>query len=826
MREFSKKYDYKEVEPRIGKLWEELSIHKFDPNSDKPCFSVDTPPPYVSSTHLHVGHSMSYSQAEFVVRFKRMNGFNIFYPMGFDDNGLPTERFVEKKYKLNKRTANRKEFIDLCLKETGIGIKAYQDLWKALGISVDWDLTYSTIDERCRKTSQFSFLDLVKKGVVTRKYEPVMWCYHCCTSLAQADIDTQETEAILYDICFYTEENEKLIISTTRPELLPACVALYVHPDDTRYSHLIGKKATVPLFNHLVEIKTHRDVEKKFGTGIMMVCTWGDSEDIIKWREHTLDTRIIFDQYGNLNENAKQFAGLAPESARKAIVNKLEQERLVPAKKQLTHMVGVHDRCQTPVEFFQTKQWFVEILNNKENFLKAGDELKWYPRFMKTRYTDWIKGLKWDWCISRQRFYGVPFPVWYCSKCEKPWYPSLDKLPVDPTIDFPDENTICECGSSDFTGEKDVMDTWMTSSCTPLINALWAYNDSDLIDYIYPNTIRVQAFEIIRTWTFYTVVKSYYHTNSLPWKEIMISGWGLDEHGKKMSKSMGNFVEPNHIIEKYSADALRYWSASASLGQNLKYSEADVAAGRRILTKLWNASKFIASHTSKNVNTSKLRPWINRLADRWIYSRYLNTVKEATDSLQSYQYSRALQSTVIFFMDDFCDNYLEIVKVRLWEDKLNDEVVKENTVKNLLFLLWGTLRLFAPFIPFITEEIFQILFKSDQTASSIHIEKWPQFDENEIDSNAERTGNLLIELISEIRKLKTKKSVHSNFPLRSVIIAVKEKLAIFDKMTFDLKNAVHSDSIEFTIVDSSENLPIHLQKGHIQVGIDIELGNK
>lgn len=826
---FSKHYMFTEVEPRIQQLWADLGIYNYDPDSDKETFSVDTPPPYVSSAHLHVGHAMSYSQAEFIVRYKRMMGYNIFYPMGFDDNGLPTEKFVEKKYKLNKNNTNRKDFIDLCLKETQLGIQTYKDLWRSLGISVDWSLSYSTIDERSRTTSQKSFLDLVEKGFLSQKNDPVMWCYSCGTSLAQAEIDTIETEAFLYDIMFHSDESQELIISTTRPELLPACVALYVNPDDQRFSKLVGKEACVPLFSQKVLIRTHPEVDMEFGTGIMMVCTWGDSEDVAKWREHKLDTIEIFDHHGKLNEKAGEFAGLKPVPARKAIVEKLQKDGLIKGKKPITHAVGVHDRCETPVEFKLAKQWFIDLLAHRQKFSELGEKLQWHPHYMKTRYTEWVNGLKWDWCISRQRFYGVPFPVWYCTDCATPLFATLDRLPVDPTVDRPAENETCaKCGCKNFTGEQDVMDTWMTSSCSPLINSMWANPAENCMERVYPMSIRVQAFEIIRTWLFYTIVKGYYHTGELPWKQVMISGWGLDQHGKKMSKSKGNFVEPGGIITKYSADALRFWAGSATLGQNLRWSETDVATGKKLLTKLWNAAKLIAGYmpdSPKDLLT--IKPQFSSAADQWIQVAFMQTVKKATESFESFQYSHALQYAVQFFFQSFCDNYLEIVKARLWEDHRNDKLVFDATVKNLVDIFFGTLKLFAPFVPYITEELYQILFEPLGHSKSIHTEPWPEYHAIADEKTHLETGELLIEIIAEIRKLKTLEGVHSNFPLENVCIEVSSDMKQLMSLEFDLKNAVHARTINFIPVN---NLPsedtLSLLRGTIKLRIGITLSQQ
>ncbi len=816
-----KRYKAQEVEHRIKKFWEKEEIYRYEPKSDKPCFSVDTPPPYVSSSHLHVGHAMSYSQAEFVVRYKRMCGYNIFYPMGFDDNGLPTERYVEKKYKINKSKVNRREFIDLCLKETKLGIQTYRELWEALGISVDWSLSYSTIDERSRCTSQRSFIELAKNGLIERRDEPIMWCYRCSTAIAQAEVETVELISKLYYIAFHSQNGQEIIIGTTRPELIPACVSLYVNPYDERYVALVGKKVRVPLFDYEEEVRTHPDVDPSFGTGLMMVCTWGDLGDVIKWKEHKLDTRSIFDEYGRFNELAESFAGLTAKAGRKEIISALEQKKLLKGSKELSHLVGVHDRCGTPIEFNNTMQWFIRILDFKSEFLERGNQLHWYPEYMKNRFDDWIAGLKWDWCISRQRYYGVPFPVWYCEKCNTPWFPPIEQLPVDPTVDpVPDEAACENCGCSDFIGEKDVMDTWMTSSMTPLINARWAYDDQHLMNRIYPQSLRVQAFEIIRTWLFYTIVKSHFHTNTLPWKDLMISGWGLDPKGKKMSKRAGNLVEPMAVIKRYSADALRYWSANSTLGSNRRYSEQEVADAKRLMTKLWNASRFVANYlVEENGIPYSLTRGTPTLIDRWIISRLMSTVKISTEYFERYEYSHSLEVTQRFFFTEFCDNYLEIIKERFW----NPDHFQAGQVKaarfTLFAVLFAILKLFAPFIPYITEEIYQIIFRdSFEKEVSIHISEWPVFDESQIDTDVETLGKLFIDILTGVRRWKTSKQVHAYFPLREMIISADPRIIPqIESIIDDLRAAAHAESINFgeggTMSTDSENVFLKLTLG-------------
>ncbi|MBN1982829.1 MAG: class I tRNA ligase family protein, partial [Chitinivibrionales bacterium] len=448
-----KKYDYQETEPRIARFWAENEIYRFNPYDPRPCFPVDTPPPYVSADHLHIGHAMSYSQAEFIVRYKRMSGHNVFYPMGFDDNGLPTERFVEKKYRLgpDRKGMTRQEFIALCLEETARGAQTYRRLWEQLGISVDWNLSYSTIDARCQKAAQKSFLELAGRGLISRRQEPVQWCYACRTSCAQADIELEECSGQLHTIAFSTTDGTPLRISTTRPELMAACTALYCNPDDERYRHLLDQKAIVALFGHAVPFKTNTEVDPTFGTGLMMVCPWGDAEDVKKWRIDRLDVRMIFDESGKMNDLAGPLAGLTVSQARQRVIELLAAQGLLLATTTQMQRIGVHERCGTPIEFRSTPQWFLNILDMKGKFLELGAMLDWNPPFMKQRYDAWVDNLKWDWCISRQRTYGVALPLWYCASCSTPYFADPTALPVDPVQTLCPGR--CACGCAEFKAE-------------------------------------------------------------------------------------------------------------------------------------------------------------------------------------------------------------------------------------------------------------------------------------------------------------------------------------------------------------------------------------
>lgn len=753
----SQKYDPEKSEPKWQKKWRDWGIFRFDPDSGKPVFTIDTPPPYISGD-LHVGHAMSYSQAEFIARFMRMKGYEVFYPMGFDDNGLPTERHVEKKYEVNSNEMKRSDFIELCINETKDMSRQYRDIWNSLGISVDWGLFYSTIDDRSREISQRSFLDLYDRERVYREEDPILWCPECQTALAQADLEDEEKNTTLNTIMF--GEDGDVEISTTRPELLPACVAVFVNPEDERWSDLVGEEIEVPLFDHTVEVMEDDRVDPEFGTGIVMVCTFGDKTDIEWWREYDLDLRIVVDEDGRLNEEAGKYEGLTLAEASEAILEDLKTEGRLKKREQMRHAVNVHERCDVPAEFLVKKQWFIRILDLKDELVERGTKINWYPEHMRKRYENWVEGLKWDWCISRQRHYGVPFPVWYCERCGKPNLPDDDALPVDPLEDEPAEP--CDCGSRDFKPESDVLDTWATSSVTPQINLRWGMDDS-LMD-IFPMSFRPQGYEIIRTWAFYTIVKSQLHHDSIPWKDIFINGMGLDGNGEKMSKSRGNVVRPERVMDKYSADAFRWWSSEVKLGDDLPFKMKDVVSGHNFIKKLWNASRLVSMH----LDDLEVEDPVLEVIDRWILHRFNTMLEKATDLFEAYEYSKSKDLAEQFFWNTFCDNYLEMVKYRLYNPEEFGKDSRQAALYTLHEVLLGCIKIFAPIIPHVTEEIYQDMFR-EEGAKSIHVSSWPAVRDEYSDPEAAETGELAKDIVAEVRRWKSEQGI----PLSSELSLVQ-----------------------------------------------------
>ena len=782
--ELDKSFENADLENKCRTLWDETGIYDYDQNSEKPLFSVDTPPPYVSAAHLHVGHAMSYTQAEIVIRYKRMLGYNIFYPMGFDDNGLPTERYVEQTYKINKKKTTRSEFRQLCIDETQKGAKTYEELWRSLGLSVDWTLRYSTIDDRSRHTAQKSFLDLYEKGLIYRSDEPVQWDTHFETALAQADCETIERKGKMFDIAFKDPDGNDLVISTTRPELIPACVAMYFNPEDTRYQHLIGKNAVVPLSDgREVPIKTSEEVDLEFGTGLMQVCTFGDGEDVKKWKEDNLDTRIIMGPDGKMTEAAGKYAGLEATAARKRIVEDLQEAGLIVGEQKVVQNVTVGERSEQPVEFVMAPQWFINVLDHKERFRKRMDELEWFPDWMKVRLEHWIDGLKYNWNISRQRFYGVPFPVWYVKETGDVILADEADLPLDPIEAQPPKWAQEKYAGMTIVPETDVMETWMTSSLTPLINSNWAGRDEvkGSMD-IYPMDLRVQAFEIIRTWLFYTLIKSEYHTDSLPWKNVMISGWGLNEQGKKVSKrdldkftdaNGYNRYDPGSVVSKYGADALRYWAANSQLGQDLRYHEKEVKDGRKVVVKLWNVARMAFMYLGDDVDPSAFPKFEERtLEDRWLLQNLHQLADDMTKSFEGYDYASAKEKLHKFFWGTFCDNYLELIKARFWENYDWDDAGRLSAQATLFDSLRMLLGLFAPFTPFVTEEIYQQAGKFGEDYSSLHVSAWPKADEAIIGHEIEQDMDYVLKTLAGVRRLRSEQQIGAGALLESVTIAL------------------------------------------------------
>jgi len=767
-----KSYDFKKAELKWKKFWENNKTYQFNPDDKnrKKIYSIDTPPPTVSGK-MHIGHAFSYSQQDFIIRYKRMKGFNVFYPFGTDDNGLPTEKLIEKIKKVKSKEMKREDFVKLCLQTLKEIRPGFIDEWKRIGISSDFNIIYSTIDDRCRKIAQQSFLELYKAKRIYKKEAAVIFCPECQTAISQTELKDKEISIKFNDIVFKVAGTD-LIIATTRPELLSSCVAVFYHPSDKRYKHLKGKKAKVPLFNFEVPILADEKVDINKGTGAVMCCTFGDLTDIEWQKAHKLPIKISINKKGEMSELAGKYKGMKIKEARKKIIEDLKKENLLHEQKDLIHNINTHERCNTEIEFLMSEQWFVKYLDLKNEFLKQGKKIKWHPDFMVSRYNNWIKGLQWDWCISRQRFFGVPFPVWYCKKCKEVILADEKDLPIDPLYNKPKKS--CKCGSKEFEPEKDVLDTWFTSSLTPqlCIDRAEAVLNKKLKEKLFPMDLRPQAHDIITFWAFNTIVKSYLQEEKkIPWKDVMVSGFVTLE-GEKMSKSKGNVIEPQEVIEKFGSDALRFWAAASKLGKDLDYQEKDLITAQKFITKLWNASRFLENfikdnkNVIENINLEELM-----LSDRWILAKLTQTKKEFFEFMDEYEISQGRRVIEFFFKHEFCDFYIEMIKHRLYADEnYAEEKKKDAALKVASYCLRESLKMLSIFIPFVCEEIYQNLMLETEKKESVHLTVIDEIDKKLIFEKDAKKGEILKDITQKIRDKKQEKQMGFGSAIENAVI--------------------------------------------------------
>ncbi|QQR53634.1 valine--tRNA ligase [bacterium] len=794
-----KKYDTQATETQYAQEWCEQKIYHCDKNSFT-LWAVDTPPPTVSGT-LHIGHVFSYTQTDICVRYRRMQGHAVFYPFGFDDNGLPTERYVEKKCEVRSYTMKRSDFIALCLRESQEAAGQFKSLWQRLGISADWSNTYSTISDRSRYISQLSFLKLLQKDLVYRRYEPALYCTSCRTSVAQAELDDAVLPSTFNTIVFKTADEQQLLVATTRPELLPSCVALLFHPSDKRYAHLYKQQAKVPLFDIQVPILSDEKVDPEKGTGLVMVCTFGDTTDIEWYKKHHFSYIQSIGLDGKMTAQANQYQGLTVAAARQKIIQDLHEHGLLTEQKQITHAVSVHERCQMPVEYMLLAQWFVRILDYKKDFIALADKLDWKPTFMKARYVDWVEHLQWDWCVSRQRMYGIPFPVWHCQACQAIIPAEVKQLPVDPQ-----ELALAacpKCKSDNVLPDSDVMDTWNTSSLTPyIVKDLYQRMADPFSDHaaFLPMAMRPQAHDIIRTWAFDTIVKAFFHERKLPWKTIVISGHVLSEKNEKISKSKGNEnKKPENLLKEFGADAVRYWTASATLGHDVAFSPDQIRQGSRLVTKLWNAFLFAEPHI-QSVDPKKEMPE-KGFINEWLLHELTLTEKRYHELMHSYEFGPALQQVEQFFWTIYCDNYIELVKHSLFNPDLYPAHQVDATRWTLAHVGLRLLQLYAPYIPFVTEAIFKDLYAARLELASLHQTEFAQYQTPYVFEKSASAGQLLVMLVSQVRKLKTQQQLSLKAPLARLLICVKsqEYVDLFQEHLTMLNGVTHAQEIKIYV---------------------------
>jgi valyl-tRNA synthetase len=833
------------LEAKWSGEWERAGVYRFDRSAARErVFSIDTPPPTVSGS-LHVGHVFSYTHTDAIARYRRMRGMEVFYPMGWDDNGLPTERRVQNHYGVRCDPSvpydpgfhapeepsakepvaiSRPNFVELCLRLTESDEQAFEELWRTLGLSVDWSMTYTTIGRLAQRISQRSFLGLLARGGAYQLEAPTLWDVDFQTAVAQAELEDRERPGAMHRVRFTPGDGEgEALIETTRPELIPACVALLAHPADERHRALVGRDMLTPLFGTRVPVLTHELVEPDKGTGLVMVCTFGDLTDVMWWRELGLPVRSVLGPDGRLTEVTwgdpgwesvdaeraraayAELSGASVNQARKRIVELLEQAgALIGEPEPVSRAVKFFEKGERPVEIVTSRQWFIRTIEHRHALIARGRELRWHPPYMRARYEDWINGLTGDWCVSRQRFFGVPFPVWYpldpsgVVLYDQPLSADLQDLPVDPSTDVPDGYDAAQRGQpGGFIGDPDVMDTWATSSLTPQI-AGQKGEDPDLFERVFPMDVRPQAHDIIRTWLFSTVLRSHLDEGELPWRHAAISGWVLDPDRKKMSKSKGNVVTPMHLLEQYGADAVRYWAANGRPGTDTAFDPQQMKVGRRLAVKLLNASKFALADLPEPAAA------LSHPLDRALLVRLGRVVADASASFEDYDYARALERVETFFWW-YCDFYLELVKGRRYDP---DQRVSAPVSLALRSSLSVFQRLLAPFLPFVCEEVW-----SWWQPGSVHRAPWPEQGELEAiarageaaagpagDSEAAREDvalDVAADVLREVRKAKSQAQRPMRAPVRRVLVRdTAERLQALELGADDLLLAGSIEQLE------------------------------
>jgi valyl-tRNA synthetase len=705
-----------------------------------------------------------------------MKGYNVHFPQGWDCHGLPTEVRAEKTHKIRKNDVPPAEFVKMCRELTDEYISKMKQTIIRLGISTDWKLEYRTMDPSYYKLTQLSFIRLYNKGHLYRGEHPVNWCPRCETAIAEAEVEHEERHGKLYHLQFGQDE-QKLEVASTRPELLPACVALLVHPEDPRYKSIIGKKASVPIFNQMVSILADPDVDSSFGTGVVMVCTFGDKMDV-KWQnKYKLPLIRAVTENGRLAVEDPRFKGLRTEEARKRIAELLISQGKISKTEQQTQSVGVCWRCKTPVEIISRPQWFMKTREMTEQVVGWAGKFRWVPEFARTRLIDWARSLDWDWVISRQRIFATPIPVWYCRDCARIVVPDEDQLPVDPRQDAPPVKKCPACGSSRLLGDSDVLDTWMDSSITTAVHAGWPKQD-DWFSKLFPASLQPNGLDIIRTWDYYLIVRSLAMFGKPPYQTLLINGMVRGTDGRMMHKSYGNFVEAGEAMTRYGADPLRQWAAAGgSTGSDIPFRWTELDHGKKFLTKLWNVARFILTSTPEVPETREMEEL--PLIDKWLLVEVQDLVKQATMHFENFDFNLALETIRNFTWHTLADDYLEAVKYRLVPE------AEANDKKNARFTLYATLlticKLLAPICPHVTDAIYQQVPKTNTMPQSIHKTEWPSPETSRMDESAAKQGRALLEAISLSRRKKADSGISLKTPIRDLQIYTKpEQLAVLN----------------------------------------------
>jgi len=772
MKAFPKKFDLLLIEEKWQKDWETMGIYRFNRTDDiRPSFSIDTPPPYPSG-NFHMGNVLNWTYIDAQARYKRMRGYNVLFPQGWDCHGLPTEVKTEEIHKIKKMDVPPAEFVKLCKQVINKYIGIMKQAIIRLGCSVDWTTEYRTMDPNYWKNTQLSFIQLHKKDLIYKGTHPISWCTSCETAIADAEVEHEQKEGTLHYIKFRLEDGDHLTIATTRPELLPACVTVAVNPEDERYKRYIGRNIWVPIADRSVKIIAEKEVDPTFGTGVLMICTYGDKADVKAVSTLKLSPIILIDDKGKMNENAGKYAGLTAKQAKKAVVADLQEADLLEKTEPHNQEVGTCWRCKNPIEILEHEQWFMKTRIFTEQVKKNTLEVTWYPDYMKKRMIDWANSLDWDWVISRQRIFATPIPVWYCKQCQEIILAEPDWVPIDPRNEPPKIDKCPKCGATEFVPETDVLDTWFDSSITCAVHAGWP--DKPDWHKLYPADVHPSGYDIIRTWAYYLMVRGLALFDEKPYKSVLINGMVLGTDGRKMSKSLGNFVSTPEVFQKYGADAPRQWATGGgATGSDIPFRWEDVEYAWKFLRKLWNASRFAGMHL-EDYNPNSKPPKLE-LIDRWLLSKLEQVTRKVTDALESCQFNVATNEVRQFTWHSFCDNYLEAVKHRLYQPETYGTEKREAAQYTLYTTIYRILQLLAPVSPHITEELYQIMYADNKKHESIHVSMWPTAQKERIDPETEKSGDLIVAVMGEIRRDKAENQKPLNLAIQKLTLYSEDK---------------------------------------------------
>jgi len=803
-------YDHKEIEAKWQAFWETEKLFHFDFDTKKSIYSIDNPPRYANAA-LHLGHATSYTHIDFVARYKRLRGFEVFFPLCADVNGMPIEKSVEKKFGVDKHNTDRQTLIKMCREFANKNIAEMTRQFKILGHTMDPSIYYQTDAPYYRRVTQISFMRLFKKGLIYRSKQPITWCPSCGTALASAEVEYENRKTKLNYIHFHDEDGNPVIIATTRPEMLSVCQRVAVNPDDERHQRLIGKNIKVPLYDKPVRVIPDEKVLKEFGTGIVMICTIGDKDDLEWIRRYDIPIEDAIDQHGRMTDIVGKYKGMSIAEARMAILEDLKAKGFLEKQEDLEQSVGACWRCHTAVEFLNVKQWFLKILDMKDKAHELNDRLHWHPVFMKERLSNWIDSLSWDWCISRQRYFATAIPLWLCQKegCDGVVLADEKQAYIDPTITLPPVKECPKCGGP-LKGCEDVFDTWMDSSLSTLFCCYWQ-RDETKFKRLFPMSLRPQSHDIIRTWAYYTLIRTYQLMEDLPWSDIVISGFIMAPDGRPMHTSDGNVIDPLPLIDKYGADAMRFFAGTCSLGKDQPFQEKEVVHGRRLAEKVYNIGKFIGNalkdHTQAPAKDIKRAP-----LDRWMLARFSRTVKEVTEAMDEYSFDRATRALESFIWHEFADHYLELVKHRVYGKK------DPSALATLYEVGQGMLTMLSFIQPHITEEVYQTNFKHLTGAKSIALTAWPEAPV--IDEECERKGELAKDITAGLRSFKAEKKMALNSPLPKVQLVSELDLG---DMVEDIKGATNAASVVMTERGDLKEVPGEVKPVKAKIGPEFKV---